>query len=151
MSLRLKIGLIVALAISLLALSNYAIQRLAVYPSFVALERDAAQKDIKRCRDSIRGEISHLGATCNDWAAWDDTYAFMAEPNEKYKKSNLIPEAFIDAKLNLLYLVNLRGETTWGRAFDLRAKQFIKIKEFSEAPPLRHAAAAEPSRKARGR
>ncbi|MDH3702362.1 MAG: hypothetical protein OEU46_13690 [Alphaproteobacteria bacterium] len=109
MSLRTKsisiLGLVALVAIAL----NFGVLRYLVYPSFVQLERVEAQRNLKRARDAIQNEISHLSTFVWDWAAWDDTYAFIENPPQKrknYVDSNLVDSAFTGNNLNLIMFYN---------------------------------------------
>ncbi|MGD8563471.1 MAG: CHASE4 domain-containing protein, partial [Desulfarculaceae bacterium] len=76
-------------------------------------------------------EIRHLGILCNDWAAWDDTYEFAAQPNQEYRDSNLLPETFSDNRLNLIYIYDRQGRAIWGETHGLAQGELISLKEFA--------------------
>jgi len=117
----------------LYAVLDFGIQRLVVFPSFIALEQDEARKDLDRCFDAIRREFYHLDTFNHDWAAWDDTYHFIQNRNADYISSNLVAETFIDNKLNLIYLCNEKGQVVWGEIRDVETWQRMHLKAF---PPV---------------
>ena len=50
-----------------------------------------------------------------DWAAWDDTYDFVQEPNDRYVRSNL-PDAFLSQlRIDLFAIVDEHGDVIWSR------------------------------------
>ena len=52
---------------------DYAVQRLFILPSFQALEREEALKDMDRAMQAIEREAQHLMVSTADWATWDET------------------------------------------------------------------------------
>ena len=62
--------------------AEYAIHRLIIYPSFLALERDEAQKDLERSVQTLKREIHRLDTLANIWSARIDTYEFVKTPFE---------------------------------------------------------------------
>ena len=116
MSLRSKVLITLSLVIVMYTVLNYFVQRFVIFPSFVELERNEAKKDMQRCIEALRREIYHLGILTDDWAAWNDTYKFVQDPNTDYTESNLVVETFTDNNLNLIYICNTTGQVVWGRS-----------------------------------
>lgn len=119
---------------ALYCVTDYAIQKTVVYPSFLALERDEAVKDLERARGAIARENEHLDLLCYDWAAWDATYKYIEDHNEEYVSENLILTSFTETKLNLIYFIDLKGEVVWGEIRDLDTEEIIQLEMF---PPNR--------------
>lgn len=130
MPLRSKIFLILLSAVVLYAALDYGIQRLIVFPRFIALEHDEAVKDSKRAIQAIQREIFHLDALCHDWAAWDDTYAFIKSLSDDYIASNLAKSTFLDNRLNLIYLCDKDGKVVWGEIHELETGNLLNLKGF---------------------
>lgn len=118
MSLRSKIVLILSGVVLLFAGLDHAIQKTLVFDSFVRLERDEAEKDMYRVVEALKKEILYLDQRCDDWAAWDDTWRFVATPNQEYITSNLGPEGFAKSQIDLLYVCDAGGKVVWGRILD---------------------------------
>lgn len=133
MSLRSKILLILVVVVVLYAGLDYGIQRLVVFPSFVALEQEEASKDLDRCFDAIRREFFHLDTFNHDWAAWDDTYQFVQDRNTEYISSNLVAQTFIDNRLNVIYLCDQEGRVVWGEVRNVETWERMHLQDF---PPL---------------
>lgn len=139
MPLRSKIFLILLSAVVLYAALDYGIQHLIVFPQFTALERDEAIKDSKRAIQAIQREIFHLDALCHDWAAWDDTYAFIKSLSDDYIASNLAISTFVDNRLNLIYLCDDDGKVVWGEIHELETGNLLDLKGFpKETFPKTH-------------
>lgn len=136
MKLSRKIVGVLVLVLALFSASAFAVQRFLVYPSFVALEREEAGKDFQRSIAAVQDEISHLSTLCHEWAAWTDTYEYVADQNETYRKSNLMEETFATAKLNVVAVRSADGGLVWGRAYDLEAESYVELPSLLE-PTLR--------------
>lgn len=109
MSLTAKVLVIPALAVVAYALLDSAIQSRTLMPSFYQLELREARRDIYRSTSVFRHERESLGRTTADWAAWDDTYEFVADPCEEYITSNLVSATYIDNGLNAMVLLDPNG------------------------------------------
>lgn len=109
MSLRSKLVLVLAGVIALYGVIHFIVQRTVVFPSFAELEQREALDDLHRVLEAVRNEVKHLDTTCHDWAAWDDTYAFVESRNEKYIEANLQNESLESAGVDMMYFVRRDG------------------------------------------
>lgn len=133
MSLKLK-GVFIFLSIFVVYIAaDYTVQQFVVLPSFIALERKEAQKDLQRAVEAIKREVHHLAKLCWDWSAWDDTYEFIISRYEKYIESNLPLTTFIDNAIHLIYFVNADGEVIWGKSHDLKTEKPIHLSDFQKS------------------
>lgn len=119
-------------------LLSYGIQRIVILPSYSRLEQEGAEKDVSRCFEALRREIKHLDAITHDWAAWDDTYAFVKDGNPRYPKSNLLPQTFTDNRINLLYILDDRQNVLWGEIRDEATGNVMSLPGFSDAVLKHH-------------
>ena len=111
----------------------YLLREWLILPSFENLERAEAQKDLDRSIAAIRNELDHLDKMTGDWAAWDDTYAFVRAPNQEYIRSNLDWDTLESkAGLNLLYICDVQGKVVWGQAYDSSNGGRLTLREFPE-------------------
>jgi len=128
MRLRPKILLMLTgvLAVSLVA--SVVIQHSAVYPRFVALERDEALKDWARSRAAIDREIEHLSRLCLDWSSWTDTYNFALGKFPGYYESNIGKlEWFSEQSLDLFFVCAPDGRVVWGQVLDLNTLEPARV------------------------
>ena len=132
MSLKSKAALIFLGIFVVYGAADYAVQQFVVLPSFIALERNEARKDLERAVGAIKREVHHLNTFCWDWSAWDDTYAFMVSRSKKYIKSNLVLSTFTDNGINLIYFIDQGGEVIWGKIYDLKTEKPIKLTGFQK-------------------
>ena len=124
MSLKQKISLVIVVAIIGYGALAYVVQRHIVMPNFLSLEKEEALKDMHRCVETLERETHHLDTLCVDWAAWNDTYEFVENRNEKYKKSNLNAETFKANSLSLLLLFDGNQRLIWGQLLKPETTEF---------------------------
>jgi len=91
------------------------------------LERQSIYRDVDRALASYSQELAGLETTTSDWAAWDDTYAFIADTNEEYIRSNLTDSTFIELGLNVMLYVDADGRIVFSKAFDLENEEAIPL------------------------
>ena len=130
MSIRFKVTCIAVGAVLLYGGLDFAIQWLVIRPSFSELEREQANRDMRRCVQALDREIHHLDQFCYDWSGWDDTYAYVVTRSADYETSNLVPASFLDNDLNLLYILDSVGRVIWGEAYDLETEAPITMPDF---------------------
>lgn len=131
MSLQIKILSILVLAVVLYAALSFVMQQGFILPSFVDLEQKDARHALQRSANALRREIYHLNQLCSDWAAWDDTYNFIVDPNPEYENSNLVPTSFSENNLNLIFFFNLKGEVVWGKTYGFQFRETVTPPEFA--------------------
>jgi sensor domain CHASE-containing protein len=131
MSLRSKVVIILLAIFLIYGTVNYGIQHLVVLPSFVALEREEANKNLMRAVQALERNINHLATTTEDWSYWDDVYAFVADPNEDFVQKNLYFDVFKNLKINLLQFYDSQGKLVWGKVYNLASEQEIELAEFA--------------------
>ena len=113
MKLRPKILLLVLATTLLHTLLVLGLYRLVILPGFTDLEAYEADRNLNRCESSLANEGAHLLSLCTDWAAWDDSYAYVQDPATDYKESNLVLSTFEDNNLAFLGLFDLDGRPVW--------------------------------------
>jgi PAS domain S-box-containing protein len=127
MSLRTNALVLAGLIIVGLITVLYVTTRMLLPGSFAHLEEDATRQHVERSLSAISEQIDELDTTTYDWAAWDDTYAFMADQNSDYVESNLLDDTFVALRLNLMLLVSPSGAITFGRAFDTQSEEATPV------------------------
>jgi sensor domain CHASE-containing protein len=140
MSLGRKIGLSILALVIVSIMLTYGILRLVILPSYVALEKEEAKKDVGRVLKALDREIYHLYRFARDWASWDDTYRFVQDQNPLFVDSNLVTETFVHSDINAIYICNSRGEVLWGEVVDTETSKRVKMTNLlSHHFPANHA------------
>ena len=119
MTLRKKILLIVGVMIGGLIVILYAASRVILLGSFARLEEQNARQNIERALAALSDELVSLESTTGDWAAWDDTYAYVEGTYDDYVADNLMDLTFTNLDINLMAFVRSSGELIYAKAFDL--------------------------------
>ena len=132
MSLRSRVAaLLVALSIALAGIM-YSTQQWVVMPTFVDIERMAAELNVNRCVEALRRDLQSLAHTTSDWAYWDDTYRYIYDRNEQYERVNLTDDAFLNARLDLICLLDDEDQLVWGEGRDNELHQRIDLPNLFE-------------------
>ena len=120
-------------------------QRFVLLPSFVALERENATRNVERVIQALRRDAELLIPSARDWGNWDDTYQFIVDRNEDYIQANLNAKAMDSLGVNLLAFYETAGSRVWGLAYDHEAEAEMALGELSgERPPPTHPLLGEP-------
>lgn len=137
MKLRTKVIIILAVITIFFLAVDYTIQRTIIFPTYIALEESAIIENLQRVKEAITREIQHLDTYCRDWAFWDDTYDYVETHAEEYEVSNLIPETFSSAKLNMILVVDATGIPVWQGTYDFRQNLELNMTSILADPATR--------------
>ncbi len=108
----------------------YALSQFILIGSFTQLEKQDAQQNIERARDTLFDDIDRQESVARDWAAWDDTYNFVQNGNEAYIDSNLDTSTIANLQINFMFFYNISGRLVYGTGVDLRNKKEIALPKF---------------------
>jgi len=81
MKLRTRTLLSVALSMVSLVAILYSVARVSILQSFANLEADDTRQNLGRATAVLTDDLSTLDHTTSDYAAWDDTCAFLEGRN----------------------------------------------------------------------
>src|SRR5438034_11803121 len=101
MTLRTKTLGIVGITLVALLVALYLTSTTIFQGGFAQVEQADTRKNVQRALDAYTDEIAKLNTYAGDWATWDDTYAFIEDGNETYRKTNLNDNAMARLNLNL--------------------------------------------------
>ncbi|MEM3881283.1 MAG: CHASE4 domain-containing protein [Candidatus Bathyarchaeia archaeon] len=101
--------------------------KLILLDNFEAMEKQLAASNVKRGLSALASMLSALDNTVCDWAAWDDTYVFIQDANEKYKESNLVDETFANLKVNIMIFINSNGQIVYSKAFNFSSSSEMPV------------------------
>ena len=104
----------------------YVVSQYIVLGSFSAQEDQDTLQNVQRVESALNDNLSSLAGTTRDWSLWDDTYAYIADKNDTYYRSNLEPNAAaVSNRLNLMLFVNSAGQVVFTKSYDYRKGQEI--------------------------
>ena len=129
MTLRRKVLFIIAATFAVLIAAVYLASRTILLDGILAMEQSLGRRDVERCTAFIRQELAHMDRLANDYASWNDTYEYVADPagHREYIRANMIDTTFENLKLNLLIIVDREGRIVFGRGYDLREKREMPV------------------------
>ncbi|MCP5027207.1 MAG: hypothetical protein GY929_13080, partial [Actinomycetia bacterium] len=110
----------------MLAVAFFAAGRV-VDASMDDVERVSSVDALARVERAIGRDLDSIGKSNRDWAAWDDTYRFMADQNEAYLASNLPPVAIAQLDLHAMLWVDTAGDIVFGSAVDADTGEEISL------------------------
>jgi adenylate cyclase len=70
----------------------------------------------------VATELSALESTSHDWAAWDDTFEFVQGKASEFAEDNLIPDTYVNLRVNLMAFFDASGNPKYVQSFDLEAE-----------------------------
>ncbi len=131
MNIRTKTLVLIAATTAVLLVILYTLFLLIVLGRFARLERMDAERSADQALGALNDEQVQLDAFNNDWAVWDDTYAFVASGNARYIASNLVDETFLNSRLNFMVFVDNRNRVVYAKGFDYHLAEEVPM-----PPPL---------------
>lgn len=129
MRLRNRVLLIILITLSLLFATLYLFIDRVLLEDFRHLEESTIHKHVERVVHAFSNTQEQLAAKIVDWAAWDDTYQFMLDRNEKYIHENFNFLTLSALQLRHLLYFDL-GHTP---AFDREV--FLRQQKVDHIPP----------------
>ncbi|WP_119459214.1 CHASE4 domain-containing protein [Rhodospirillaceae bacterium SYSU D60014] len=131
MSLKIRVVLIMAATITIMLGLNALVLHLLVARGFEDLERAEALRNADRVVGALKSEIAHLGNSAEDWAKWDDAYAFAAGESPSFVERNLVFDTLRALDVNMMIFTDNSGRILWGKSFDLATGDEIRLDQFA--------------------
>ena len=126
-SLRSSTIMIFTLLFLMMAFSVYILINTVMMKSIDQLEEKNVGENIERAVNAIEQQEASLASTTKDWAAWDDTYEFVRNRNERYLESNIYEDVFVNLDLNIMAITDLSGNYIFSTGMDLENSKFIPV------------------------
>lgn len=105
----------------------YFLAQTILLDSFIQLERQSLEQDVRRVTSAVQDVITQLDHFNQDWAGWDDTYIFVQDQNEAYIHDNLSDQFYIKQQINLTLFVDTDGKVVYGKLFDLESERALPL------------------------
>ena len=127
MKLRTRTLLSVALSLVILVAVLYSVARVSMMRSFAALEADDTRQNLARATAVLADDLSTLDHTASDYAAWDDTCAFLEGRNPNLPTSEFPDEWFPRLRIDFVMIFDPQGRQVFAKAYDPAAKKEREI------------------------
>lgn len=120
-SLRTQVVILMLILLVGFVLLLYVLSQMILLDSFEQLEHELAEDDLQRLTNVLDNEFGSLRMMAGEWAAQDDTYVFLKDPDAKpaFVASNLLDNSFETLQLNLFLLIDNNGTLVYGKAYRL--------------------------------
>jgi len=133
MSLQGRLSIFFLFIFVLVIASEQIVTKTIILDQFAKLENDDTTKKLKQITHYISKDLDELVNFSKDWGAWDSTYRFVDDLNQKYIDENLPKETFIANKWNFFILVGPNGEIVYQKSYNIEGiKQSEIPKEIPE-------------------
>jgi len=129
MTLRKKTLIVIGVTTVCLIMIPYFILRGILRESVEKLEGKSTRQDVERALTAIDSGLKDMDTLTYDWATWDDTYAFVAEPNEAYIQNNLPDTSFKGLKLDMMLFTDASDTVVFGKTCDESRQRVFDIPE----------------------
>src|SRR6202171_3475692 len=123
MKLRTRTLLSVALSLASLVAILYSVARVSMMRSFAALEADDTRQNLARATAVWADDLSTLDHTASDYAAWDDTCAFLDGRNPHLPTSEFPAAWFPRLRIDFVMIFDPHGRQVFAKAYDPVAKK----------------------------
>ncbi|KUK52808.1 MAG: Diguanylate cyclase with PAS/PAC sensor [Desulfotomaculum sp. 46_296] len=127
LSLRMKNLLVLFIVLAIAVIVSYIVSEIVLLRGYVELEESLTLKNVARLNDALSSEFLTLQRITCDWAAWDDTYTFIEDANDRYIKTNIVTDTYNSLNLNLMVFLNSSGKIVYGQGFDLESMKFTGL------------------------
>ena len=132
-----KINLALVGVVAVSAILNFATLKMAVMPSFAALEEQAAERDHSRVLEAIQLQKDQVANSAGDYAMWDDTHDFVNGLAPSYREKNVTQESLQTLGVNYFVAVDMKGRIILDEGYDHSEDEPRPIKLFdSDMIPL---------------
>lgn len=97
-------------AIALLFLAGVAlILERVLLPSYESLETDAIRQSTEQVVKALQAELRQIAVVGNDYASWDEMYAFVRDRNAKFAELNFSKLGLREMDLDAVFVVDETG------------------------------------------
>jgi len=118
MKLRTRTLLSVALSLVSLVAILYPVARVSMMHSFATLEADDTRQNLARATAVLADDLSTLDHTTSDYAAWDDTCAFLEGNNPNLPTSEFPDPWFPRLRIDFVLIFDPQGRQVFAKAYD---------------------------------
>ncbi|MGC8839485.1 MAG: CHASE4 domain-containing protein [Anaerolineae bacterium] len=95
----------------------------------VQIEEEHTRGHMQQVLHALQSRLDSLDTIAHDWAAWDDTYAFVQDRNPAYIESNLVDSTFTGLGVNWMLFLDAEGRLVYGKAVDLEEEAEVPLPE----------------------
>ena len=113
-----KIFLIMTVVIVIFLATAFLLVKATLENSSDIQDMERARENLTRVARAFENELRNLSRQAVDYSMWDDTYAFVQNPNPAYRKSNLVESTFVENDFQAMVFFDRAGRTVYAEALD---------------------------------
>ncbi len=121
--------IIITLTLACLMGTLILVSDMVLLDSYATVEQRDVAEHMQRAVSALENQIAAIDTMNKDWAAWDDTYAFVEDGNDRYIESNLVDSTFTNLGLNMMLYVDPSGEIVHAVFFDLASGTPLPVQD----------------------
>src|SRR5260370_2412824 len=118
MKLRTRTLLSVVLSLMILIAILYSLGRFSIMQSFAPLEADATRQNVARTTAVLTDDLATLDNTTSDYAAWDDTCAYLEGRKPDLPTSEFPDPWFPRLRIDFVLIFDTHGRRVFTNAYD---------------------------------
>jgi len=126
-----KTLVIICITLVGMVLLMYVASQVILMGSYSSMENADVAGKMDSALRAISYDLSMLDTITVDYAYWDDTYEFIAEPyiteDTPYVLSNLVDTTFEMQRLNIVVFLDSTDNIVYARAYDLDNERFVDM------------------------
>ncbi|MHC1696832.1 MAG: CHASE4 domain-containing protein [Geobacteraceae bacterium] len=115
---QIKAALLTSAGIFTLAALLVVFSRYVLLESYTNLETRHVRDDVHRATLHLESEIESLQRQVEDWAIWDESYAFVQNPDRRFITRNLSAESFHRLQINAVAFADQTGRIVYSATLD---------------------------------
>ncbi|KQC05494.1 MAG: hypothetical protein APR53_07370 [Methanoculleus sp. SDB] len=115
MKLTTKSLIIILITLGVLFTGLYISANMLLMDSYSRIETDDIAKDMELVINAYEADVKALDTHATDYAFWDDTSVFMADHNDAFLRSNMVPSLFENLDIQLILFIDTDGHLVYGR------------------------------------
>lgn len=96
-----------------------------VLPALQHADGALMQGDVQSFAAALRSEMSHLRRLAQNWAVWDDAYAYAAKPNSAFINSNMPESTLANGRLACIAILDKNARVIHAVAYDTGTEKTV--------------------------
>ena len=105
----------------------FALSWFVLMNGFTNIEEDFASQNLGRASSALSNELDTLARTTSEYAAWDQTYAYLRGKSPSYVKTEFPTSTFTQLKVNFVVILDASGRKVFSKGFSLVTLEEAKL------------------------
>lgn len=122
-----KKTIVVLLVFTLVLLILFVSAPLISLYSFESIEQQEITRDVRQALNILNEDLRQLNTVADDYAGWDDAYAFVQGKNPRFIEKNIGEPFYNKLKLNIFMIINDANAIVYQHAYDYNNKTTIPL------------------------